>query len=162
MYHAIRHPTAWQRVRAEVDAAAESSADPAVVSFVAAQKLPYLQACIKESMRVLPPSAIGLQRVAPPGGVTIGGRTFSAGTILSVHLPGVLLSYDIWGPDAREFRPERWLGPDAAALDRYFIPVRSLPSPACPRARIKADGRTLSPFSSVWATTHVLARISCG
>lgn len=143
MYHAIRHPTAWQCVRAEVDAAAESSAELAVVSFATAQKLPYLQACIKESMRVLPPSAIGLQRVAPAGGVTIGDRTFPAGTILSVHLPGVLLSRDIWGPDAREFRPERWLGPDAAEMERYFIPVRSLPSLACPRVKTKADCRTL-------------------
>lgn len=124
MNHTIRHPTARQRVRAE----AESSADPAVASFAAAQKLPCLQACIKESMRALPPSAIGLQRVAPPGGVTLGGRTFSAGTILSVHLPGVLLSREIWGPDAGESRPGRWLGPDAAALERYFIPVRSQPA----------------------------------
>lgn len=139
MYHTIRHPTAWQRVRAEVEAvtepsaAAAAAAEPAVMSFAEAQQLPYLQACIKESMRIIPPSTIGLQRVAPPGGVTVGGRTFPAGTVLSVHLPGVLLSHNIWGPDAREFRPERWLGPDAAALERCFIPVRIglplLPSP---------------------------------
>lgn len=30
---------------------------------------------------------------------------------------------DIWGQDANEFKPERWLAEDAARLDKYFIPV---------------------------------------
>lgn len=76
-------------------------------------------------MRVFPPSTIGLQRVTPPGGITIGDRTFRAGTVLSVHLPSMLLSEQLWGPDAREFVPERWLGDEkkTTALDKYFIPV---------------------------------------
>ncbi|KAK8058252.1 hypothetical protein PG994_008700 [Apiospora phragmitis] len=134
-YHTVRHPTAWRRLQEEIDKAAteqheqqqqegEPSQDHPVFSFAVAQKLPYLQACIKECMRICPPSTIGLQRVAPRGGITIGDRTFEAGTVLSVHLPSILLSEELWGPDTHEFVPERWLGDDkkTAALDKYFIP----------------------------------------
>ncbi|KAK8065400.1 hypothetical protein PG997_012147 [Apiospora hydei] len=132
IYHTIRHPNAWRRLQDEIEEAeaeqrqqiGESSQDHPVFSFAVAQKLPYLQACIKECMRVCPPSTIGLQRVAPRGGITIGDRTFESGTVLSVHLPSILLSEELWGPDAHEFVPERWLGDDkkTAALDKYFIP----------------------------------------
>ncbi|KAK8003529.1 hypothetical protein PG990_001279 [Apiospora arundinis] len=134
IYHTIRHPTAWKRLQAEIDEVLaeqhpqgereEGSQDYPVFSFATSQKLPYLQACIKECMRVCPPSTIGLQRVAPRGGITIGDRTFQAGTVLSVHLPSILLSEEIWGPDACDFVPERWLAGEkkTAALDKYFIP----------------------------------------
>ncbi|KAK7995942.1 hypothetical protein PG991_015409 [Apiospora marii] len=134
IYHTIRHPTAWKRLQDEIDQATadkrpqkeagSASQDHPVFSFALAQNLPYLQACIKECMRVCPPSTIGLQRVAPPGSITIGDRTFGAGTVLSLHLPSMLLSEELWGPDAGEFVPERWLGDDkkTAALDKYFIP----------------------------------------
>lgn len=145
IYHTIRHPTAWKRLQAEIDEVLaeqhlqgereEGSQDYPVFSFATSQKLPYLQACIKECMRVCPPSTIGLQRVAPRGGITIGDRTFQAGTVLSVHLPSILLSEEIWGPDACDFVPERWLAGEkkTAALDKYFIPVSlSLPSSPSP------------------------------
>lgn len=96
--------------------------DP-VISFVDSQQLAYLQACIKESLRVSPPGSVGLQRVAPDGGVTIGERTFPAGTILSVYTSSLLVSKEIWGPDAGEFKPERWLDPGISALEKYFVPV---------------------------------------
>jgi hypothetical protein len=34
-------------------------------------------------------------------------------------------SKELWGPDAREFNPDRWLQPDAAQKEKYFIPVSS-------------------------------------
>lgn len=138
IYHTIRHPTAWRRLQAEIDEAAANhhqqqqqqgeediSQDHPVFSFAEAQKLSYLQACIKESIRVCPPSTIGLQRVAPRSGITIGDRNFKAGTVLSVHLPSILLSEELWGADAHDFVPDRWLIDEkkTAALDKYFIPV---------------------------------------
>lgn len=56
--------------------------------------------------------------------MTIGDRTFTEGTILSVNPWVIHRSLEIWGSDARTFVPERWLRDDAADLEKkYFIPV---------------------------------------
>ncbi len=125
VYHMLRHPTAWARVRAEIDVARRDRGLCAdrVVAFEHAQQLPYLQACIKEALRVFGPVPMGLPRVAPKGGLTIGGRTFPAGTILSINPWVMHLSKEIWGPDAHEFNPDRWLSESAAGLEKYWIPV---------------------------------------
>ncbi|KAB5580586.1 cytochrome P450 [Coniochaeta sp. 2T2.1] len=123
VYHMIRQPTVWQRARAEIDAARmEGLCEDRVVLFDHAQKLPYLQACIKEAMRVFGPVPMGLPRVAPRGGVTVGDRTFPAGTILSINPWVMHHSREIWGPDAHEFNPDRWLEESVAGLEKYWIP----------------------------------------
>jgi cytochrome P450 len=38
-------------------------------------------------------------------------------------------SKEIFGDDANEFNPERWLGPNSKGLEHYFIPVRYLTIP---------------------------------
>jgi hypothetical protein len=64
-----------------------------------------------------------LPRVAPKAGITIGDATFSEGTVLSVNPWVIHFSKEIWGPDAREFNPSRWLQPDGAAKETYLMPV---------------------------------------
>ncbi|KAL1961169.1 hypothetical protein VTO42DRAFT_3114 [Malbranchea cinnamomea] len=119
VYFMIRHPNAWQRARAEIDAA---GIQDRVVSYADSQKLPFLQACIKEALRVFGPAPMGLPRIAPKGGLTIGDRTIPEGTIVSVSVWVIHHSKEIWGPDASEFNPDRWLTEDAANLGKYFIP----------------------------------------
>lgn len=46
-----------------------------------------IRACVYESMRILGPLGMGLQRVVPAQGLELGGREFAAGTVLSVHVP---------------------------------------------------------------------------
>ncbi|KAK4446506.1 cytochrome P450 [Podospora aff. communis PSN243] len=119
VYYMIRHPDAWARARAEIDAAKVSNVGGRVVSFADAQKLPYLQACIKEALRVFGPASMGLPRVAPEGGLEIGGRRIPAGMIVSVNVWVIQRSKEIWGEDADVFRPERWLEGDAARLEKW-------------------------------------------
>ncbi|EER40302.1 benzoate 4-monooxygenase cytochrome P450 [Histoplasma capsulatum H143] len=119
VYYMIRHPNAWDRARAEIDAAGLK--DP-VISYMDAQKLPFLQACIKETLRIFGPAPMGLPRIAPEGGLTIGDRTIPQGTVVSVSIWVMHYSKEIWGPDAGEFNPDRWLGEDAARLTKYYIP----------------------------------------
>lgn len=86
VYHMIRHPTAWQRCRDEVmEAQAHGKCADRVVSFAHAQELSYLQACIKESLRLFGPLGTGLPRVAAEGGTKLGDRVFPKGTILAIH-----------------------------------------------------------------------------
>lgn len=125
IYHTIRHPQVWQRLRAEIESAMQQGlCQSQVISFADSQKLVYLQACIKENLRFFVPATLGFQREAPVGGITIGDRTFPAGIMLSVYGPSILLSKEIWGSDAREFKPERWLDESIVAKEKYFMPVR--------------------------------------
>lgn len=58
--------------------------------------------------------------MAPKGGITLGEKFFPQGTVLSVNPYVFMTSKEIWGPDAAEFNPGRWLGEDAKRLDKYF------------------------------------------
>ncbi len=86
VYHMIRHPTAWQRCQDEIqESQARGKCTDQVISFADAQDLPYLQACIKESLRLFGPLGTGLPRVAPEGGTRLGDRIFPKGTVLAIH-----------------------------------------------------------------------------
>ena len=49
------------------------------IPFKDTQSMPYLQACIKESLRLHPATGLPLARVVPDGGATISGTFFPAG-----------------------------------------------------------------------------------
>lgn len=68
-----------------------------------------LDAVIKETMRVHSTSSLGLPRIVMGDGVTLHGHFFPVGTVLSVPAYTIHHSKEIWGADADEFRPERWM-----------------------------------------------------
>ena len=49
-------------------------------------------------------SAIGLPREVPPGGLTVAGRYYKQGSILSVPSFTIHRDPDVWGPDADTYR----------------------------------------------------------
>ncbi|KAK7942902.1 cytochrome P450 [Apiospora aurea] len=102
VYHLLRHPTGWKRIADEIaEAQKQGRCQDDVISYEDATQLPYLQAAIKEGLRIF----------APITSVT-----------LNVSPSVIHTSKEIWGPDAREFNPDRWLEPDAAAKEKFFIP----------------------------------------
>ncbi|KFH47378.1 Pisatin demethylase-like protein [Hapsidospora chrysogenum ATCC 11550] len=124
VYYMLRHPNAWQRARDEIDEAIKTHGicqDP-VVTFADTLKLPFLQACIKEAMRVFAPVPMGLPRVVPEGGLDIGDQHFTKGTIVSINSWVLHRDKEIWGPDAHEFNPDRWLKDNSSHLDNFFMP----------------------------------------
>lgn len=128
VYFMNRYPDAWERVRREVEEAQRTQGlcRNRVVKFADAQKLPFLQACIKEALRVFGPVPMTLPRLAPSGGLTIGSEHFPEGTILSINYCVMHHSKELWGPDVREFNPDRWLRNNVRELDKYFMPVSDL------------------------------------
>lgn len=64
---------------------------------------------IHEAQRVHSTIGAGLPREVPAGGATILGHHFKEGTTVSVPLYRLHRDESTWGPDAVEFRPERWI-----------------------------------------------------
>lgn len=101
LYHMARHPVAWARAREEIRAAqADGSCGGRVVRYEDSARLPYFQACVKEALRIHNSVPMGLPRIVPRGGLTIGDRTLPAGTTVSVSPWVIHHSKEIWGPDA--------------------------------------------------------------
>lgn len=73
-----------------------------------ARKLPYLQAVIKEGMRIFPAVTGFMSKTVPSAGDTINGIFIPGGTTIGWSPFGLMRSEKIWGPDAKLFRPERW------------------------------------------------------
>ena len=90
-----------------------------VITDKEARKLPYLQACIIESLRMWPP-AVGLTpKDSPPEGDWLpSGIYIPGGTAIGHCFPSVQHNKAVYGPDADIFRPERWLdaSPEKLAL----------------------------------------------
>ncbi|KAK4443455.1 cytochrome P450 monooxygenase [Podospora aff. communis PSN243] len=99
----ITTPRVYAPLLSEIAAATSSLRDDEVISNERAQKMTYLQAVIKEGMRWHPPVAGMISKKVPAAGDEWKGVTLP---------PGI----EFWGEDAGEFRPERWLGVDAARL----------------------------------------------
>ncbi|KAJ5814448.1 uncharacterized protein N7503_001198 [Penicillium pulvis] len=73
------------------------------------QDLPFLDACIKESLRLDAPFAMPLERVVPAEGATICGHFYPGGTVVGMS-PYITNRYKpAWGDDADQWRPHRWL-----------------------------------------------------
>jgi cytochrome P450 family 628 len=105
LYLLARHPAVYRKLQTELDQLAASIGRSPDNQDLA--RLPYLQACIDECMRLFHPIPSGMQRVTPPEGLTVDS-TFIPGDTL-VQMPWHILHRDprcFARPD--EFIPERW------------------------------------------------------
>jgi cytochrome P450 len=118
------YPEVLARLRGELDNAVSKSIASDPITFKESQKLPYLHAVVQEILRMH--SAVGtpLTRVIGTNGATLAGQYFPPGTEVGVNPWVIHNNEEIFGPDASEFKPERWLTDDVekrATLDRNFL-----------------------------------------
>ncbi|OBZ67495.1 11-oxo-beta-amyrin 30-oxidase [Grifola frondosa] len=112
-----RKPEVQQRLREEVRQFGRD------LGYDDIQKLEFLDAVVKEGLRMHPASP-QTERVALKDDViplskpiqTANGETLSsirvkAGQVFHVPFTTMNTNPDVWGPDAREFKPERWVTP---------------------------------------------------
>ncbi|KAL9079115.1 MAG: hypothetical protein Q9157_001999 [Trypethelium eluteriae] len=92
LYFAMRDPRVYMKLVAEVRNLEQS----VTADYAETIRMPYLQACIKEAMRLAPTNNLPLERLAPQEGIEVSGH---------------FLPHDT-------FRPERWIEGDPVAISR--------------------------------------------
>ncbi|TBU45145.1 cytochrome P450 monooxygenase pc-bph [Dichomitus squalens] len=120
-YWLAKNQAAQRKLQQELDAALGSDDDP-VASYEQVKRLPYLEAVINEALRIHATSGIGLPRLVPEGGLTVCGKFFPEGTVLSVPTYTIHRDKAVWGEDVDDFRPERWFEQDKNLVQKTFNP----------------------------------------
>lgn len=110
LYYLIRNQSCLAKLRSEITTAiVEGRCTADRVGYKESQDMRYLQACIKEALRVHPATGLPLWRVVPEGGAEICGQYFPAGSEVGLNTWVAHYDEDVWGKDAAIFRPERWI-----------------------------------------------------
>jgi hypothetical protein len=117
LYYCLKKPDTMSTLRRELDAASSAgNLTSPLPTWSECQQLPYLNACINEALRLSPALALPLERIVPASGLRVGDITIPPGTVVGIN-PWVLhRDKRIFGSDADEWRPERWLAEDAEEI----------------------------------------------
>ena len=118
----LRNPGAMARARAEIGGALGGKK---TIGEDDAASLPYLQAVVKEAMRLHPVAPILLPHLAAEDGVEVGGYAVPKGSTVIFNVWGIMRDPGVWEwPD--EFLPERFsnkaAGVEFRGKDFEFIP----------------------------------------
>lgn len=114
VFYLLKYTHELARLRAEL---VSVGITPGVVpSTEITSSSPYLGAVIKESMRLFPITTFPIERLVPDGGKEIAGYVFQKGTSVGVFTAALHLNNRIYGDDAMDYRPQRWIDTDAARL----------------------------------------------
>jgi cytochrome P450 len=108
------NPAQLERLQKEIDQAyvALNLAHGQEISFKDAENLPFLSAVVKESTRLHPSIQYQLPRYVPKGGTRIDKYWFKEGTICGISAASMNRSKEIFGDDADEWKPDRWIARD--------------------------------------------------
>lgn len=116
MLYLISHHRIYRRLQAEVDTAVRSGIAPAapeIIQDTTLKTLPYLQAVVREGLRIFPPVTDAVPKKVPKNGdrVIVEGKQYylPGGTDISYNVWGMHHDKAMFGQDADLFRPERWL-----------------------------------------------------
>ncbi|KAF2745137.1 cytochrome P450 [Sporormia fimetaria CBS 119925] len=113
-YLLLKNPTTMEKLVEELRATFASEAD---MSLEAIAALPYLNACIKEALRLYPPVAPGLPHLTPREGSTICGEYVPPGITVGAPHYAMYRSEKLF-KDPHAFIPNRWLGDEKYADDQ--------------------------------------------
>lgn len=105
----MSNPRVYARLQAECDEVAKEIPFDQVIPYQRAIRMPYLDACIKESLRYHPAATGVLPRVVPKGGDWYEGKFLPEGTIIGIARWNMSRKNTVYGIDCHVFRPERWL-----------------------------------------------------
>ncbi len=120
-YHLLKNPKIYAQLQQEIDTATTQGSLSSPPKYSEAIQLPLLCASVKEGMRLHPSVGLTMPRLVPKGGMILCDQYIPEG--YSVGMNGAVVHYDkrVFGPDADQFRPQRWLERDAKMMDKYML-----------------------------------------
>ncbi|KAJ5971321.1 Cytochrome P450 E-class group I [Penicillium vulpinum] len=115
--------TCYTRLTVEIDSFYTSqNLEGREIRYTECLELPYLQAVIKEGLRMHPSIQFQLPRFAPEGGVTICDAFIPGGTEISMSPLASNRDKAVFGKDADVWNPDRWLESNerSAWMDKHL------------------------------------------
>lgn len=107
VYYLAKNPFVQDRLQAELD---NYSNLRFPVPWKDAQNMDFLDAVVKESLRIHPGGAVIQERVVPETGLQLpDGRLVPAGTIVGIAGWNISRRKEVYGDDVDVFNPDRWL-----------------------------------------------------
>lgn len=109
----VGRPETYRKLAAEITEFEKAGqlSNP-VASYDETNEMPFFKACVMETIRLLPPTPIILPRVVPEGGIFLGQTFLPEGTEIGTNPWIINRNQEVFGVDADEFRPKRWLEGD--------------------------------------------------
>uniref|UniRef100_A0AC34FYV4 Cytochrome P450 n=1 Tax=Panagrolaimus sp. ES5 TaxID=591445 RepID=A0AC34FYV4_9BILA len=112
VYLLAKNPEAQKKIQEEIDSICPNQ-EP---SYDDLQQFKYLEAAMKESLRLYPLAARAASRqcmeTTTVNGIKIEKDVYVTADVFTIHY-----SKEIWGEDSHEFKPERWLSTTTSAAD---------------------------------------------
>ena len=114
----VTNPNAISRARDEIDVADKAGLLSAPIQYdETRQHLPFFVASIKEAMRLNPSAPSLFPRLVPKDGKVIDGYYVPGGTEVTGYSYAQHRDKKLYGVDAEEFRPERWMESEKRTLE---------------------------------------------
>lgn len=133
LYYLLTYPETLRKLREEIKVCEqEGRCGSPNVTLRQSQNMPYLQAVLKEGLRLCAATGTPLWRDVPKGGAELEGYSFPEGTAVGLNTWCAHYKEDVYGADARQFRPERWIeaeregGQRLKAMEMFWVPVSYL------------------------------------
>ncbi|PYI02277.1 cytochrome P450 [Aspergillus sclerotiicarbonarius CBS 121057] len=109
LYYTLKDREVLGKLREELRSALQAGKIILPVSWKQSQELPYLDAVIKEALRLHPAVGLLLERTVPAEGLQLpNGPFLPAGTVVGVN-PWIIHHHAVFGKEVDKFIPERWL-----------------------------------------------------
>ncbi|KAI1130051.1 cytochrome P450 [Nemania abortiva] len=103
-------PVVYRKLKEQIKDAIASGLISSPATNEEAKSLEYMQAVVREGMRLMAPVNFGFPKRVPASGDTICGKYVPPGTDVYGNYFRMMRSKEIFGNDAEIFRPERFLG----------------------------------------------------
>lgn len=112
IYLLCKHPEVQRRLHKEIRATLPSIESTEQITVSRLDSCTYLHAVCSEVLRLYAPVPITLREAAKD--TSIAGHFIPKGTAVMVCVWAINTSTALWGPDAKDFNPDRWMGPGRA------------------------------------------------